>query len=479
MSRQRSVESWRVMATPLAAAALATLGNNASGAGFALAEQNASGLGSVFAGQAALADDASVIFFNPAGLIRLKPRRQFVAAAHYVKPTSRFSDSGSCAPFAGTGAGTATCPFGPAGNLGHAPGGDGGEVSEAAYVPNLYAAWQLPVGNVWAGIGINAPFGLETKRDPTWIGRFRAIDSRTRTVNVNPTLAFSPVEGLSVGVGLNAQRLDATLSNAVSYRALALASGSPALIAAVPGGSEGVATVKGHDWGFGWNLGIDQSLMSDALHLAVAYRSPIRYTLSGSVAFAGRPAALGAVPQVADGKVKADIELPGMLSIAAAWKDAALPITLMTDWTHTGWNSIQDLTIARDDGSGATLGSTPLRLRNSWRAGVGAAWDITPGWRVRAGFAHETSPVQDAFRTPRLSDSSRNWYGFGVRWSNSTFDKPAGGLAIDFGIALVRPKDASSGLPNQETPQSPPQGTLLGSYTSRATIIGMQVTSSY
>jgi long-chain fatty acid transport protein len=479
MSRERSGEALPRWAAPFAAVALTLVSAPSSAAGFALTEQNASGLGSVFAGQAALADDASVVFFNPAGLTRLNARQQYVLAAHDVKPTSQFTDVGSCAPFAGTGAGTVTCPFGAAGNLGHPPGGAGGEVSDPSYVPTLYAAWRLPIENWWAGIGVNVPFGLETRRDPAWIGRFRAIDSRTRAININPALAFRPFDRFSIGVGLNAQRFDAKLSNAVSYRAVALASGVPALIAAVPSGAEGVATIKGKDWGYGWNLGIDQSLLNDALHVAVAYRSAIRHTLSGSVAFEGRPAALAAVPQIADGKVKADVELPGMLSLAAAWKPASQPVKLMADWTHTSWNSIQDLTIVRDDGSGSALGSTPLRLRNSWRAGVGAAWDVTTGWRLRAGFAHETSPVQDAFRTPRLSDSSRNWYGLGVRWNSAGYDNPAGGLAVDFGVALVRPQDASSALANQDMPQSPPQGTLLGSYASRATIIGLQLTASY
>jgi long-chain fatty acid transport protein len=41
------------------------LANAAQGAGFALIEQNASGLGNAYAGQAAVAEDASTIFFNP------------------------------------------------------------------------------------------------------------------------------------------------------------------------------------------------------------------------------------------------------------------------------------------------------------------------------------------------------------------------------------------------------------------------------
>ena len=43
----------------------------AQSAGFNLLEQNASGLGNAYAGSAAIADNASTIYFNPAGMTRL------------------------------------------------------------------------------------------------------------------------------------------------------------------------------------------------------------------------------------------------------------------------------------------------------------------------------------------------------------------------------------------------------------------------
>ena len=41
---------------------------SAQAAGFALIEQSASGMGNAYAGGAAIAEDASTIFFNPAGM---------------------------------------------------------------------------------------------------------------------------------------------------------------------------------------------------------------------------------------------------------------------------------------------------------------------------------------------------------------------------------------------------------------------------
>lgn len=48
------------------------LAGSVPAAGFALIEQSVSGLGNAFAGGAAVAEDATMIFFNPAGMARLK-----------------------------------------------------------------------------------------------------------------------------------------------------------------------------------------------------------------------------------------------------------------------------------------------------------------------------------------------------------------------------------------------------------------------
>src|SRR6185503_3276341 len=84
----------------MALAIAATLGG-ASGltaaAGFALIEQSGSGMGNAMAGQAAAAEDASTIFFNPAGMTLL-PDRQFAIAGHAIKPTAEFTDGGSTPP---------------------------------------------------------------------------------------------------------------------------------------------------------------------------------------------------------------------------------------------------------------------------------------------------------------------------------------------------------------------------------------------
>ena len=51
-------------------------------------------MGNAFAGSAASAEDASTIFFNPAGMTFL-PGKQIVVGVHAVMPTINFNNAGS------------------------------------------------------------------------------------------------------------------------------------------------------------------------------------------------------------------------------------------------------------------------------------------------------------------------------------------------------------------------------------------------
>ena len=66
----------------------------ASAAAFQLWEQNASGIATAYAGSAAVADNASTIFFNPAGMTLL-PGIQVSAGVAGVAPSYKFSNGGS------------------------------------------------------------------------------------------------------------------------------------------------------------------------------------------------------------------------------------------------------------------------------------------------------------------------------------------------------------------------------------------------
>ncbi|MGA9993507.1 MAG: outer membrane protein transport protein [Thiobacillaceae bacterium] len=352
--------------------------------GFALTEQSASGLGNAFAGAAASAEDASTIFFNPAGMTRL-PDRQVAGALHLILPSAKYSDGN------------------PATN-------DGGDAGSLAAVPNFYYVMALSPATRF-GLGVNAPFGLKTDYDLGWAGQFSALKSDLKTINLNPSLATKLTDQLSVGIGLNIDYAKAELSNFV-----------PPLYG---GASAGTATVKADDWGVGANAGLLYELDSNT-RIGFSYRSRIKHKLEGDATFAGSP--------LANTPITADLTLPDIASLSIV-KQISPALTLLGDVSYTAWSVFDKLTIVRS--TGTTLTSTTENWDDTWRFSMGATYRLNDALKLRGGLAYDQSPVPDAYRTPRIPDNDRTWVALGMGYQASKKD------VIDVGYAHLFSKDPS------------------------------------
>src|SRR5882672_3245704 len=162
------------------AAAIAGISAPASASFFALAEENGSGAGTAFAGGAAIAEDASTVWYNPAGMTRLD-RPQLVVAGSYIDLNIKTSVN-SASTVLGV-------PIG---------GGAGKDPGDSAFVPSFYYTHPL-TKEFSVGGGINAPFGLTTDYDSTWAGRYHATRSEIKAINYNVAGAYKFNETLSGG----------------------------------------------------------------------------------------------------------------------------------------------------------------------------------------------------------------------------------------------------------------------------------------
>src|SRR5581483_792131 len=310
----------------IAEAAILSYSTNAGAVGFALEQQSVSNLGYAFAGGGANAEDASTIYWNPAGMTRL-PDRQLVLGLNAIYGSARFADQGT------------TSPAGPAFPI---TGGNGGNPVGLNWVPNLYYAADLGP-DLKAGIGINSPFGLKTKYPSDWIGRYQAIDSVLESININPTLAWKVRDGVSVGGGLNVQYLKATLSNAIDFGAACFASAfGPAACAGagiLPQTRDGIAKITGDSWGVGWNAGALFEINPD-VRLGIAYRSSIRHEIKADATFANPdlPGPFSALTAgAADTGARATIKTPDSLSVSL-YDQLSPKWALLADLKWTGWS---------------------------------------------------------------------------------------------------------------------------------------------
>lgn len=445
----------------LSGSILLAISTGAGAAGFGIIENSASGMGNAFAGGAAVAEDASTIYFNPAGMTNLKGT-QMVAAGHIIAPSAEFSNQGSYVNPALTG-GT---PI--AGTLPGVGNDDGGET---AFVPNFYLSSELGNG-LWAGIGVNAPFGMSTEYNDNWVGRYHALESTVKTININPSIAWQVNDMVSLGAGFSAQYIDATLSNAVDFGTVCYGAiepmfpGSCAAAGVAPLAADGKAEVKGSDWSMGYNLGAMFNLSKDT-RIGLSYRSKIEQKLRGTVDFTV-PANFQAIldmglPLFSDTGATAAIDLPESAS-ASIFSQVTPQLALMADVTYTKWSRFEELRIQYDNPMQPDT-VQPENWDNSMRYSVGASYRTNNQMILRAGFAYDQTVIdQTTDRTPRIPDNDRKWLALGMGYSFT--DK----LGMDVGYAHLFVDDSAMNALDHSTGHQ-----LVGEYNSDVDIFSAQL----
>src|SRR6266567_8415880 len=143
--------------------------------GFGIYEQGACSMGRAGTGVAAPCSDGSAIFFNPAGLAGLKGGRATIGVTlldvqggftdDLFQQTTKLDDP-------------------------------------LLAIPQVYVAYGV-TPKLGVGVGLFAPYGLETKWPLSFDGRFAGYDNVIRTFYVQPTAAYKVTPWLSLGAGLD------------------------------------------------------------------------------------------------------------------------------------------------------------------------------------------------------------------------------------------------------------------------------------
>jgi long-chain fatty acid transport protein len=407
--------------------------NNSFASGFAIIENSASGMGQAFAGAAAVAEDPSTLYFNPAGMMYLKGT-QVTTGIHIIKSDAKFKDEGS------TGV----------------SGNDGGNAGDTFYIPNFYYVRDFAEKYKF-GLGINAPFGLGTDYDSGWMGRYTSTYSEVKSINFNPSIAFRANNKLAIGLGFNLQYYEATLEKEIYQAPL--------------GHSDGSAKISGDNWGFGFNGGFIYEI-TPATRLGVHYRSEVPQVLDGDAEFTNIHPALLADPRLADQSVNASLDMPSSFSISVTHQlDNGL--TLLADVTHTKWSNFQELKIVADSNS-MTLSLVEEKWSDSYRMALGMKYQLNNQWILRTGVAHDETPIDDKYRTSRIPGDDRTWLSFGASFS------PTDSMTIDVGYSHLWVDEAKIDEDySLLTPITGQSGTLRGEFDADVDILSLQATLKF
>ena len=427
----------------LLAVSIASVSSITQAGSFGLIEQGASGQGSAYAGAAAIAEDASTIYFNPAGMTKLSGK-QIVVAGHVIAADAKYTDSGS------TGV-----------------TGPNSKTDEVGFVPNFYYSAQLD-NDIFVGVGVNVPYGLATEYDAGWIGRYHALRSEIMSINVNPAFAWKATDKVSVGFGINIQYLDLELTNSLNSNAICGGSCGP-------GTTDSHLKLDGDSTEFGWNTGILIDV-DDKSRLGIAYRSAIKHKVSGNADYtldANLSAALPGFPIpppyifLQDTTLEATAELPETFSVSFA-SDISSQWTVLFDWTWTGWSSLDTVTIIQAGNPPGTEPTLDLEYANTNRYSVGVNYHHTNKLVYRGGLALDETPIRSPEQTSaRIPGNDRKWLSLGVGYA------PSPDWSFDIGYSHLFLSDTPINSTNSTGE------TLTGSYEASVDILSAQANFNF
>ena len=450
--------------TRISALALAVCGvlafGQAHASGFQIKENSVKAMGRAFAGSATAAGDASVVANNPAAMSSFK-KNTFQADLTMIDLSAEFTGGG----------------FAAAGSPLQQPlrGGNGGEAGDSSLVPAMAAIFPMGDSGVTLGAMISAPFGLKTEYDQGWVGRYTAVQSEVKTVDMTLAASFNFGSEVSFGLGLVYERAEATLSKSIDFGSricsinVALCvTPNPVAAPYGPQKNDGFIEVNGDDTGLGWIVGMDIR-PNDKLSLGFSHRSEIDHEIAGTADFTV-PAnvspllAVGAPGQFVDTTGGASLSTPAVDTISVSY-GITDDFTLLADVARTQWSSLQEVAIRFGN---PAQQPNPAVEDFAWEdttfMSLGGEWKLNDEFTLRAGYAQDTTPTQDSTRTPRLPDADRVWWSVGATWMPSeTWEVTAGytRINVDDPTVQLQPSLATSG------------STLNGSFDASVNLWGL------
>ncbi|OEY67979.1 aromatic hydrocarbon degradation protein [Marinobacter sp. X15-166B] len=426
-------------------------------------------MGVANAGTAANPENATTVFFNPAGMSQLKGTNlSFGAAALSIdaamKPGTGGATRDNGQPVAGT---------------------HGGDIADLAVLPNVYLTHEL---NDWldVGFGLHAPYGLAADYDDRFVGRFFADETELKAIAFSPSIALNDGAGFSLGFGVNLMYAEGTLTKFQDYSA------TEAKLAALGAKlDDGYADISGEDLAVTFSFGLLWAL-NERTQLGLSGQSGTELKLKGDARIHNFPvvdlSAPSVTQQLVTERVEVPLQIPESLTVGLRHR-VSDRVTLLAGATWSKWSRFEALDIVSRESPGPVSGNVGGGLgdpalvahisenwQDTWQVNLGGIWQATPEWAFKAGYAYDQSPVNDNFRTARIPSGDREWLTLGARYahlqSGWTVDVAAGVLLFDD----TRVDERNYNVNNQPMPGA---ARFSGTYELDAWSAGVQFSKAF
>jgi long-chain fatty acid transport protein len=385
-------KSMRKLAQMVAcAAALVAVVSMAVPAAFALGFRNpdqdarATGQGEAFVAQA---DDASAIYYNPAGLTQLHGT-QSSAGGYLTFRDVRFN--------------------GAAANE---------EMNDPAYAVHIYNATDFGLEDWRFGFGINIPFGNDVDLGDNSSFRYIATKSNLKVTSYTPTVAYKFNDHFSLGAGLNIYDGQTQVERLVPFSLL------------FPGLPDGRSRFDGEGQAFGATAGLMWKI-NEQHTIGVVYRSPFAIDFHGNAIVKRDPTGLlGRSPATAE------INFPQSASVGYAFRPISkLKLEVDVEWTN--WETLNTVRLHSPNAAIATDPSSqiPFKWQDSFFYEFGTQYEIDEHWTVRGGYIFSENTVPNSTFSPSIPDSNRHVFSVGLGFATK---KIGIDLMYQYSLSTVR-----------------------------------------
>jgi len=332
----------------------------------------------------------------------------------------------------------------------HTSGGD-----DPVFIPHFQGMFSVN-DKLRLGLGVQVPFGLETKWDVGTFpdlsapigplpdgsflppGLFHPTHSKLELIGVVPTVAYRVHENLSLSAGLDYYDARKLLFNT------------------------GIVTIRGTGSGWGWNAGA--LFNSGPWSVGVSYHSEADIDLGGSFTALGSPSILA----------DAELPLPSRLQAGVRYEftDA---LAVEFDWTRTGWSTFDVVEVkARANGALLTTSTNNWDDTNAYR--VGLSYDMTPKTQLRFGYSYDEPGQVKEFFSPRIPDENRQLFSVGIGHSFGDGWEVEG----SYMYAVWDDNDYRSNVPfNPLSGESNGTSAVNGNYEADVHIFGVSVNKTF
>jgi len=335
----------------------------AGAGGIALYEFGSPDVGLAAAGNAARAQDASTVFTNPAGMSRLN-RSQVQGGLQALYANLEFSPNASTID-AGSDGGNA---------VGWLPGGS------LFVVQKLTPDWS-------AGFGALSYFGLSTKYDDNWVGRYYLQKGTLIGLTLTPAVSYPVNSRLSVGAGLNI--MYGFFDNQIAVNSIGEAR------------PDGQIQYDDNRWGCGANLGILVEPMPGT-RFGLTYLSEVKLDFSAVPEFSGLGPVLSALLR-SRGLITNSLDLgmtvPQMVMFSA-YHELNRRWAVMGNIGWQDWSRFGQVDVGINSSDPTTL-TTTSNYNDTWHAALGMQYRpaMETPWTFSCGIADDSSAVDDDKRT--------------------------------------------------------------------------------